>query len=333
MRASPDQERAMRYRRLGSSGLQLSELSFGAWVTFGGQVGRGAARELIAAAWDAGINFFDNAETYANGEAERVMGDVIADLRLPRDGFCVSSKVFFGAVDKPRPTQRGLSRKHVHDACHAALKRLRVDYLDLYFCHRPDPDTPIAETVFAMDALIRQGKVLYWGTSEWPADAILDAHAIARTHGLQPPTMEQPQYNLLHRERVEREYASLYRDYGMGTTVWSPLASGLLTGKYSAGIPADSRLAQEGYTWLQRNLQGDEGTRRVERARRFVSIAKELGVDPAPLALAWCLRNANVSTVILGASRVEQLQQNLQAPELVERFDADTWNQVEAATA
>ncbi|HET7126587.1 MAG TPA: aldo/keto reductase [Lysobacter sp.] len=323
----------MRYRRLGSSGLQLSELSFGAWVTFGGQVGRGAARELIAAAWDAGINFFDNAETYANGEAERVMGDVIADLRLPRDGFCVSSKVFFGAVDKPRPTQRGLSRKHVHDACHAALKRLRVDYLDLYFCHRPDPDTPIAETVFAMDALIRQGKVLYWGTSEWPADAILDAHAIARTHGLQPPTMEQPQYNLLHRERVEREYASLYRDYGMGTTTWSPLASGLLTGKYSAGIPADSRLAQEGYTWLQRNLQGDEGTRRVERARRFVSIAKELGVDPAPLALAWCLRNANVSTVILGASRVEQLQQNLQAPELVERFDADTWNQVEAATA
>ena len=323
----------MHYRRLGSSGLQLSELSFGAWVTFGGQVGRGAARELIAAGWDAGINFFDNAETYANGEAERVMGDVIADLRLPRDGYCVSSKVFFGAVDKPRPTQKGLSRKHVHDACHAALKRLRVDYLDLYFCHRPDPDTPIAETVFAMDALIRQGKVLYWGTSEWPADAILDAHAIARTHGLQPPTMEQPQYNLLHRERVEREYAPLYRDYGMGTTVWSPLASGLLTGKYSAGIPADSRLAQEGYTWLQRNLQGDEGARRVERARRFVSIAKELGVAPAPLALAWCLRNPSVSTVILGASRVEQLQQNLEAPALVERFDADTWKQVEAATA
>jgi aryl-alcohol dehydrogenase-like predicted oxidoreductase len=184
-----------------------------------------------------------------------------------------------------------------------------------------------------MDALIRQGKVLYWGTSEWPADAILDAHAIARTHGLQPPTMEQPQYNLLHRERVEREYAPLYRDYGMGTTVWSPLASGLLTGKYSAGIPADSRLAQEGYTWLQRNLQGDEGARRVERARRFVSIAKELGVGPAPLALAWCLRNQNVSTVILGASRVEQLLQNLEAPALVERFDADTWKQVEAATA
>lgn len=322
----------MQYRRLGSSGLQLSELSFGAWVTFGGQVGRGAAREMIAAAWDAGINFFDNAETYANGEAERVMGDVIADLRLPRDGFCVSSKVFFGAVDQPRPTQRGLSRKHVHDACHAALKRLRVDYLDLYFCHRPDPDTPIAETVFAMDALIRQGKVLYWGTSEWPADAILDAHAIARAHGLQPPTMEQPQYNLLHRERVEREYAPLYRQHGMGTTVWSPLASGLLTGKYAAGIPADSRMAQEGYTWLQRNLQGDEGARRLERAKRFAAIARELGVDPAPLALAWCLRNPDVSTVILGASRVEQLQQNLIAPQLLERFDADIWKQIEAAT-
>jgi voltage-dependent potassium channel beta subunit len=323
----------MQYRRLGSSGLQLSELSFGAWVTFGGQVGRGAARELIAAAWDAGVNFFDNAETYANGEAERVMGDAIADLRLPRDGFCVSSKVFFGAVDKPRPTQRGLSRKHVHDACHAALRRLRVDYLDLYFCHRPDPDTPIAETVFAMDALVRQGKVLYWGTSEWPADAILDAHAIARAHGLQPPAMEQPQYNLLHRERVEREYAPLYRQHGMGTTTWSPLASGLLTGKYAAGIPADSRLAQEGYTWLQRNLQGDDGARRVERARRFAAIAKELGVDPAPLAIAWCLRNQDVSTVILGASRVEQLQQNLLAPQLVSRFDADIWRQIEAATA
>jgi aryl-alcohol dehydrogenase-like predicted oxidoreductase len=212
----------MQYRRLGSSGLQVSELSFGAWVTFGGSVGRGEARELIAAAWDAGINFFDNAETYANGEAERVMGDVIADLRLPRDGFCVSSKVFFGAVDNPRPTQKGMSRKHVHDACHAALKRLRVDYLDLYFCHRPDPDAPIAETVFAMDALIRQGKVLYWGTSEWPADAILDAHAIARAHGLQPPAMEQPQYNLLHRERVEREYTPLYRQYGTNhDTTWS----------------------------------------------------------------------------------------------------------------
>ena len=323
----------MHYRRLGSSGLQLSELSFGAWVTFANQLGRGEARELIAAAWGAGINVFDNAEIYANGEAERVMGDVIADLRLPRDGYCVSSKVFFGAIDKPRPTQRGLSRKHVHDACHAALKRLRVDYLDLYYCHRPDPDTPIAETVFAMDALIRQGKVLYWGTSEWSADAILDAHAIARAHALQPPTMEQPQYNLLHRERVEREYAPLYREHGMGTTVWSPLASGLLTGKYTDGISADSRLALEGYTWLQRSLQGEDGERRLERSRRFVAVAKELGVDPAPLAIAWCLRNPNVSTVILGASRREQLLKNLEAPALVEALNAHIWRQLEAATA
>ena len=323
----------MRHRRLGSSGLQLSALSLGAWATFGAKLGRGVARELVAAAWDAGINFFDNAETYANGEAERIMGDVIADLRLPRDGFCVSSKVFFGSVDHPRPTQRGLSRKHVHDACHAALKRLRVDYLDLFFCHRPDPDTPVAETVFAMDALVRQGKVLYWGTSEWPADSILDAHAVARAHGLQPPAMEQPQYNLLHRERVEREYDPLYRQHGMGTTVWSPLASGLLTGKYADGVPADSRFAQEGYTWLQRDLQGEEGGRRMQRAQRFCAVALELGVAPAPLAIAWCLRNPDVSTVILGASRVEQLQQNLGAVDLAERFDAGIWRQVEAATA
>ena len=323
----------MHYRRLGATGLQLSALSFGAWMTFGRQVGRGQARELIAQAWDSGINFFDNAEAYANGEAERVMGDVIADLRLPRDGYCVSSKVFFGSAADPRPTQRGLSRKHVVDACHGALKRLRVDYLDLYFCHRPDPDTPILETVSAMDTLVQQGKVLYWGTSEWPAASIREAVRLARAHGLQPPTMEQPQYNLLHRERVEREYAPLYRQHGMGTTTWSPLASGLLTGKYASGVPADSRMAQEGYTWLQRNLQGDDGARRVERARRFAAIARELGVDPAPLAIAWCLRNQDVSTVILGASRVEQLQQNLVAPQLVERFDPDIWKQIEAATA
>jgi voltage-dependent potassium channel beta subunit len=329
----PRVERAMQYRRLGSSGLQLSELSFGAWVTFGGQVGRGTARELIAAAYDAGINFFDNAETYANGEAERVMGDVIADLRLPRDGFCVSSKVFFGAVDKPRPTQRGLSRKHVHDACHAALGRLRVDYLDLFFCHRPDPDTPIAETVFAMDALVRQGKVLYWGTSEWQVDAILDAHAVARAHGLQPPTMEQPQYNLLHRERVEREYAPLYADLGLGTTTWSPLASGLLTGKYDDGVPADSRLAQEQYAWLQRSVFGDPAERRRERARAFSAQARHLGIAPAPLAIAWCLRNPHVSSVILGATRIEQLRQNLDALAVGERVSPEDWALIEAATA
>ena len=323
----------MQYRRLGSSGLQLSALSFGAWVTFGGSVGRGGARELIAAAWDHGINFFDNAETYADGEAERVMGDAIADLRLPRDGFCVSSKVFFGAVKDARPTQRGLSRKHVHDACDAALKRLRVDYLDLYFCHRPDPDTPVEETVWAMDALVRQGKVLYWGTSEWPAAAIREAVRVARERHLHAPTMEQPQYNLLHRERVELEYAPLYAESGLGTTIWSPLASGLLTGKYSDGVPADSRLAQEGYRWLQRTVLGDDRQGRIARARRFTALAAELGVAPAPLAIAWCLSNPHVSTVLLGASRVEQLLQNLTALELAQRFDDAVWRRLEAATA
>ncbi|MEN4904807.1 aldo/keto reductase [Luteimonas sp. TWI1437] len=318
----------MHYRRLGTSGLQLSALSFGAWTTFGRQVGRGQARELVAAAWDHGINFFDNAEGYANGEAERVMGDVIADLRLPRDGYCVSSKVFFGAATEPRPTQRGLSRKHVRDACDAALRRLRVDHLDLYFCHRPDPDTPLAETVWAMDTLIRQGKVLYWGTSEWPAAAIREAAQIARTHHLHGPTMEQPEYNLLRRERVELEYAPLYAELGLGTTTWSPLASGLLTGKYAGGVPADSRLAQPELGWLQREVLGD--TERVGRASRFVALAAQLGVAPAPLAIAWCLRNPHVSSVLLGASRVEQLIENLQALELVARPDTGFWARVDA---
>jgi voltage-dependent potassium channel beta subunit len=322
----------MEYRRLGSSGLQLSALSFGAWVTFGNQVGRTEARELIALAWDHGVNFFDNAETYANGEAERVMGDVLADLRMPRDGWCVSSKVFFGAVDHPGPTQRGLSRKHVFDACHAALKRLRVEYLDLYYCHRPDPDTPIPETVCAMDALIRQGKVLYWGTSEWSAREIREAHTFAAANHLHAPTMEQPQYNLLHRQRVEVEYASLYEQYGMGTTIWSPLASGLLTGKYNSGVPKDSRLAQRGYEWLQRGVFGDAQSDRVERAQRFTALAAELGVAPAPLAIAWCLRNPHVSCVLLGASRTEQLLQNLQALSIGESIDETTWARIEAAT-
>jgi aryl-alcohol dehydrogenase-like predicted oxidoreductase len=221
----------------------------------------------------------------------------------------------------------------VHDACHAALKRLRVDYLDLYFCHRPDPDTPIEETVRAMDALIRQGKVLYWGTSEWPAAAIREAHRIARAQHLHAPTMEQPQYNLLHRERVELEYAPLYAEYGMGTTTWSPLASGLLTGKYNDGVPGDARLGQESSSWLQKWVLGDAESRRVERARKFSGLARELGVAPAPLAIAWCLRNPHVSSVLLGATRKDQLLQNLEALDLVERFDDNTWARLEAATA
>ena len=323
----------MQYRRLGSSGLQLSALSFGAWVTFGGQIGRSEARNLIAAAYDNGINFFDNAEVYAKGEAEKVMGDVIADLRLPRDGYCVSSKVFFGAVDDPRPTQRGLSRKHVFEACHAALQRLRVDHLDLYFCHRPDPDTPIEETVWAMDALIRQGKVLYWGTSEWSATQIKEASRIARTHHLHAPTMEQPQYNLLHRTRVELEYAPLYSELGLGTTIWSPLASGLLTGKYNEGVAAESRLGQKDNAWLQRMVIGEEGSRRIDRVRRFTALAAELGEKPSQLAIAWCLRNPHVSTVMLGASRTSQLLENLGALELVERYDEAVWSRLEVATA
>jgi len=323
----------MQYRRLGSSGLQLSALSFGAWATFGAGIARSEARNLIAAAWDHGINFFDNAEVYSHGAAEKLMGDVINDLRLPRDGYVVSSKVYFGGVPEPRPTQKGLSRKHVNDACHAAIKRLRVEYLDLYYCHRPDPDTPIGETVMAMDALIRQGYVMYWGTSEWSAAQIRDACEFAGKHGLHAPTMEQPQYNLLHRERVEVEYAPLYADHGIGTTIWSPLASGLLTGKYNDGIPAQSRLAAEDYAWLRDEVLGDPENRRVDRARAFTALAAEWGEAPAPLAIAWCLRNQHVSSVILGASRVEQLLQNLEALTLAGRLAEQQWQQLETLMA
>ena len=323
----------MHYRRLGATGLQLSALSFGAWMTFGRQVGRGQARELIAQAWDHGINFFDNAEAYANGEAERVMGDVIADLRLPRDGYCVSSKVFFGAAEDPRPTQRGLSRKHVVEACHAALQRLRVEHLDLYYCHRPDPDTPLVETVAAMDLLVRQGKVLYWGTSEWPESLIREAARIARSNYLAAPVVEQPQYNLLHRERVELEYAPLYSELGLGTTIWSPLASGLLTGKYTDGIHREGRLALPDAGWLQRLVVGNSEERRLQRAQRFVQVATQLGEKPAPLAIAWCLRNPHVSSVILGASGTGQLQENLAALELAGKYDEPVWRQLEVAAA
>ncbi|MDE2308452.1 MAG: aldo/keto reductase [Xanthomonadaceae bacterium] len=320
----------MQYRRLGTTGLQLSALSFGAWVTFGRQVDRSLARDLLALAHDRGVNFFDNAETYNNGVAEQLMGDVIADLRFPRDSYCVSSKVFFGAVEHPLPTQRGLSRKHVIEACHQALQRLRVDYLDLYFCHRPDPDTPIAETVAAMDALIRQGKVLYWGTSEWPAAAIREAHRVARENHLAAPVVEQPQYNLLHRERVEQEYAPLYDRYGMGTTIWSPLASGLLTGKYRDGVPGDARLNQPGYEWLRDELL-DKGRGRVERAQRIEPIARELGVSMTQLALAWCLANPHVSTVLLGASKLDQLAHNLDTLDRLPNLDEATRRRIEAA--
>lgn len=323
----------MQYRRLGSSGLQLSALSLGAWVTFGRQVDRGKARELLACAFDHGVNYFDNSETYSAGEAERIMGDAFADLRFPRDAYCVSSKVFFGAVADPKPTQKGLSRKHVTEACHQALKRLRVDYLDCFLCHRPDPEAPVAETVWAMDTLIRQGKVLYWGTSEWPADAIREAHAVADKYHLHVPTMEQPQYNLLHRERVEREYAPLYREFGMGTTVWSPLASGALTGKYANGVPNDSRFALPGYEWLRQRYESAEGRAAMARVAKLLPIAQELRVSPAQFAIAWCLRNPDVSTVMLGATKREQLEENFGALEVVDKLDDGVMQRIDAALA
>jgi voltage-dependent potassium channel beta subunit len=323
----------MQYRRLGKSGLQLSALSFGAWVTFGKQVDRTQARELLALAHARGVNFFDNAEIYNHGVAEEVMGDVLADLRFPRDSYCVSSKVFFGSATNPLPTQRGLSRKHVIEACHQAMQRLRVDYLDLYFCHRADPETPMEETVAAMDTLIRQGKVLYWGTSEWSAEEIHAAHRVARENHMYAPVMEQPEYNLLHRQRVEVEYAPLYEAYGMGTTIWSPLASGLLSGKYNNGVPPDSRLAQEGYEWLRDSLLGDGLDKRIGKVRALKTIADDLGVSQVQLALAWCLLNPHVSTVMLGASRLEQLEHNLGAMDVLPRLDAAVAQRIEQAMA
>ncbi|EIL87241.1 voltage-gated potassium channel beta subunit [Rhodanobacter fulvus Jip2] len=323
----------MQYRRLGKSGLQLSALSFGAWVTFGKQVDRTQARELLALAHARGVNFFDNAEIYNHGVAEEVMGDVLADLRFPRDSYCVSSKVFFGSAVNPLPTQRGLSRKHVIEACHQAMQRLRVDYLDLYFCHRADPETPMEETVAAMDTLIRQGKVLYWGTSEWSADEIHEAHRVARENHMYAPVMEQPEYNLLHRQRVEVEYAPLYDAYGMGTTIWSPLASGLLSGKYNNGVPPDSRLAQAGFEWLRDSLLGEGLDKRIGKVRALKTIADDLGVSQVQLALAWCLLNPHVSTVMLGASRLEQLEHNLGAMDVLPRLDAAVAQRIEQAMA
>lgn len=300
----------MEYRRLGKSGLRVSEFSFGSWVTFAKQVDIQPAKAMMTAAYDAGINFFDNAEGYEQGRSEEVMGQAIHELGWSRDSYIVSSKVFWGGE---KPTQRGLSAKHVTDAAHAALRRLRVDYLDLYFCHRPDVDTPIEETVRAMHNLITQGKVLYWGTSEWSAQQITEAHLVARSAGLTPPTMEQPQYNLFERQKVEGDYRPIYETFGLGTTIWSPLASGLLTGKYSDGIPQDARAALPGYEWLREQFTSDKGKTRIEQARALGQIAEAAGLSLTHLALLWCLANPRVSTVILGASRIAQLEDNLKA--------------------
>jgi voltage-dependent potassium channel beta subunit len=257
------------------------------------------------------------------------MGEVLQDTGWPRDSYIVSSKVFWGSVSETKPTQEGLSRKHVKEACHQALQRLQVDYLDLYFCHRPDYDTPIEETVRAMTDLIRQGKVLYWGTSEWSARQLTEAYEVAYRFHLEPPTMEQPQYNMFHRERVEVEYQPLYQNYGLGTTIWSPLASGILTGKYNDGIPEDSRMNLEGYEWLRRQLESERGQKRLEKVRSLTAIAEELDTNMARLALAWCLKNPDVSTVITGASRVDQVHDNMGALDVVDRLTDDVLTRIE----
>lgn len=322
----------MEYRRLGKSGLKVSALSFGAWVTFGQQYGVDEAVEIMAAAYDRGCNFFDNAEVYAKGQAETIMGQALKKAGWRRDSYIVSSKVFGGAIDNPSPIQRGLSRKHVFEACHQAIERLQCDYLDLYFCHRPDQEVPIEETVRAMTELIYRGDVLYWGTSEWSSQELMEAYSVARQYDLIPPTMEQPQYNMFHRYRVENEYERLYHvdTIGLGTTIWSPLASGLLTGKYNDGIPEDSRVNLPGYEWLKEMVESEEGQARLAKVPKLAKIADELGTTMPKLALAWCLKNPNVSTVITGASRVSQVEENFEALEIVPLLTDDVMEQIEA---
>lgn len=317
----------MQYRRLGKSGLKVSTLSFGSWVTFGTQLDQSNAAQCMKIAYDSGVNFFDNAEVYADGASEKIMGDILQKFEWSRDSYCVSSKVFWGG---DLPTQRGLSRKHIVDACHAALRRLQVEYLDMYFCHRPDAHTPIEETVRAMSDLITQGKVLYWGTSEWSADQIMQAYGAARQYGLVPPTMEQPQYNMFFRQRVEAEYARLYSEIGLGTTIWSPLASGLLTGKYNKGIPAGSRLTLKDYEWLkERIFDSKDGQVRIEKTIQLQSLALDLGTSLAKLAIAWCAANPNVSTVILGASRPEQLKETLDSLSVIPKLTTSVLDKID----
>ncbi len=316
----------MQYRHLGRSGLQVSVLSFGSWVTFGGQIGTELAVSCLSAAREAGVNFFDNAESYAQGQSERIMGKALAELAWPRHTYVISTKLFWGIYDDVN-MQNTTNRKYLLQGIDGSLERLGLDFVDILYCHRSDPGTPIEETVWAMSDIVARGKALYWGTSEWPADDIRAAWEIAERHHLRKPVAEQPQYNLLARQRVEREYARLYEDIGLGLTTWSPLASGLLTGKYLDGMPEGSRASLPGYEWLQDRLT-DEGEN--AKARQLKALADELGCDMGQLALAWCVRNPHVSTVITGASTVEQLRSNLGAldilplitDEVAERLDA-----------
>ena len=300
----------MDYRRLGKSGLRVSELSYGSWVTFSFQLDKAKAKKTMKHAYDAGINFFDNAEVYAAGDSEKIMGAALKELGLKRDTYTVSSKVFFGGQ---LVTQRGLNAKHIRDGCDAALKRLKLDYLDLFFCHRPDFHTPVEETVRAMDVLVKQGKILYWGTSEWPADRIREAYLAAYKYGLTPPSMEQPEYNMFNRSKMEKEYLGLFDSEGMGITIWSPLASGVLTGKYNSGVPKGARMSLPEYKFLRDKLESKEGADRLNKVKRLGKVADKLGASLAQLSLAWCLKNKNVSTVILGATNTKQLDENLKS--------------------
>ena len=320
---------AMNYRRLGASGLKVSELSFGSWVTYGNQLGDDLARECMAAAYDAGVNFFDNAEVYAKGQSETIMGAVLKKMAWRRSSYIVSTKFYWGLNDGPNE-KNTLNRKYLMQAIDGSLKRLGLDHVDLVFCHRADPDTPIEETVRAMHDMVAAGKALYWGTSEWTAAEIMAAWQIADRHHLHKPVMEQPQYNLLHRDRIEKEYARLYADIGLGTTIWSPLASGLLTGKYSDGIPPGTRGTLKGYEWLAERLS-DPGKLAV--VRRLAPIAADLGCTLAQMSLAWCLRNPHVSTVITGASRPAQVIENMKALDVVGKLSPDVMARIEAVLA
>lgn len=305
----------MEYRRMGKTGLQLSVLSFGSWVTFHKQIGDSLADELMGIAYDSGINFFDNAEVYALGESEKMMGRVLKAKKWDRTSYVVSSKAFFGwRGENNKPNQTGLSRKHLTEACNEALQRLQTDYLDLFFCHRPDKNTPIEEVVFTMNTLIQQGKILYWGTSEWSGVEIMEAHRVAQAYRLIGPAMEQPQYNLFERNKIENDYLEVFKNVGLGTTIWSPLASGLLTGKYNNGIPEGSRLAIEGFGWLKERTIMEE---KFVKVKQLQTLAAELGVSLAALSIAWCIQNPNVTTAILGATKKEQLTDNLTALEVV----------------
>ena len=317
----------MQYRRLGKSGLQVSVLSFGSWVSFSKQINDKVADELMGIAYDNGINFFDNAEVYALGESEKMMGRVLKKKKWDRTSYTISSKVFWGWRGKGnKPNQTGLSRKHVLEACDEALQRLGVDYLDMFFCHRPDKNTPIEETVWAMNHLIQQGKILYWGTSEWSGVEIMEAHRVAEHYRLIGPTMEQPQYNLFEREKIDKEYLDIFKTVGMGTTIWSPLASGLLSGKYNDGIPKGSRFALEGFDWLKERWVMDE---KMKKVKKLSELANKLGVTTAALSIAWCIKNPNVSTAILGATKKVQLLDNLKALDAFEKLSPEVLEKIE----